>query len=224
MNIFVSKLGVIVSTATICIFAAFTQVVMSRAHGPAGTAVSLSNLPTQIGGWSSVEAEPLNAKSQDILKLDQYVRRLYKNAAGESVFVYIGYWQKQSGEHQAAKHSPLMCLPANGWKISSPEQRSVPLASGAQSARQLAGIIQDHSVLFYYWFFSGEETYVDETDALFRIIRETVLKGRSDGGIVELSIDLGSGAGTDPKRAEEVMQSFVKEFVPALNAVVGTRN
>jgi len=176
-----------------------------------------------FGDWKGREADPLSASSHDILKLDQYLRRYYENSKGEGVFVYVGYWEKQSGEHQAAKHSPLMCLPANGWKISSPEARSIPVGgSEGQKARQLVGLIKEQSLLFYYWFFSGEETYVDETEALFRIAKEAIIHGRSDGGIVELSTLITRGGSQEDALAasETTLKDFVKSFAPELNKLV----
>jgi EpsI family protein len=225
MSPLVSKLGALVSAAVILLFFGLTTALHTRGHGPGEFDVHLERLPITIGRWTGVEAEALSAKSHDILRLDQYIRRLYTSPEGTRVFVYIGYWAKQSGEHQAAKHSPLMCLPANGWKISSPEATQVEIPGGAQSARKLAGKIKNNDILFYYWFFSGEQTYVDETEALFHIMRETVVNARSDGGIVEISVDMdGSLSRIEAEaKAEGVLRDFVKDFSPALNSLLQQR-
>ena len=223
MNAMISRTGAVLSILVILLFTGATLYFHSRTHGESQFNVKLETLPRQFGIWNGIDADPLTAKSHDILRLDQYVRRMYRDNNGHEVFVYIGYWEKQSGEHQAAKHSPLMCLPANGWKISSPQLRSIEVSSAdPQPARQLVGVISDSSVLFYYWFFSGEENYVDETDALFHIMHETIVKGRSDGGIVEISLQMDQSKSAEEtlKDAEAALTAFVHDFAPVLRDVV----
>jgi len=223
MSSMISRSGAALSIVIILLFTGATISFHARTHGESPYNVQLQDLPREFGTWKGIDADPLTAKSHDILRLDQYVRRMYRNPAGQEVFVYIGYWEKQSGEHQAAKHSPLMCLPANGWKISSPQLRSIPLSSSEpQPARQLVGVISDSSVVFYYWFFSGDENYVDETDALFHIMHETIVKGRSDGGIVELSLQMDQSKSSEEtlKDAEATLTAFVSDFAPVLRELV----
>src|SRR5262245_48854583 len=66
-----------------------------------GSGISLASLPRMLGQWRGEDTSKLDARSQDILRLDEYVRRVYKAPDGRSVFAYIGYWKRQSGEHQA---------------------------------------------------------------------------------------------------------------------------
>lgn len=224
MNVPISRLGAVLASSIILSFFLLTQMFHWRGQQAGALRVPLIELPMEFGDWKGRDATPMDAESHDILKLDQYLRRYYENSKGQGVFVYVGYWEKQSGEHQAAKHSPLMCLPANGWKISSPQSREIAMGgtNGDQHARQLVGLIKDQSLLFYYWFFSGEQTYVDETEALFRIAKEAILRGRSDGGIVELSILL-NGSGPQEEivaQTEATLQDFVRSFVPELDRLV----
>ncbi|HQH26399.1 MAG TPA: EpsI family protein, partial [Oligoflexia bacterium] len=78
-------------------------------------AVDLRALPYQLGRWRGVDGPGLAKVARDILKLDHALKRTYTDADGNMIDLYIGYWTHQSGEHQAAKHSPAICLPANGW-------------------------------------------------------------------------------------------------------------
>ncbi|MFN8388670.1 MAG: EpsI family protein [Bdellovibrionota bacterium] len=223
MKLPISTVGTATALLLILSFLGVSEALQARANQESPYDVQLATFPQQIGDWKGVDSDALSLRSQDILRLDQFLRRVYTNSKGESVFVYVGYWKKQSGEHQAAKHSPLMCLPANGWKISQPQPRTVELNPGsAHTARELVGKIKDNSVMFYYWFFSGEKNYLDETEALFHIMHETLFHARSDGGIVEISAEMNQSLSPDEseKAAQETLDSFTREFYPQLKQVV----
>ena len=194
-------------------------------QGSTASGIELAAFPRVLGYWRGEDSTKLDARSADILKLDEYIRRLYTAPDGRSVFVYVGYWKRQSGEHQAGKHSPLMCFPANGLTITPPESteiassRSTP-AGGSEwiHARKIRASDKNNSSFYFYWFFSGKETYRDETFGLLYVLRETIFQGRSDGGIVELSVDLPSRDPTAEQiaEAEKTLREFSAEFVPAL--------
>lgn len=192
-----------------------------------GRSLALTSFPADLGAWHGASSSTLDARSQDVLQLDEYIRRDYRNEDGRSIFLYVGYWKKQSGEHQAAKHSPLMCFPANGITISHPEERTLPgttLVSGSNLvpvSRLLAKDRQQTSV-YYYWFFSGNESYRDESSALFHIIHQTIFYGRSDGGIIEMSAPVGEPVDSPEQqgKAEATVREFAALFVPQLQKML----
>ena len=118
-----STIGVLTSLAVLIPSVLLSFRLDSVLHRGTVETVSLENFPNTLGEWQGEESSEMDARSQSILQLDQYLRRRYTTAEKRSAFVYVGYWKKQSGEHQAAKHSPLMCFPANGLSISHPEER-----------------------------------------------------------------------------------------------------
>lgn len=224
MSNYILKKGSIVSLVfllltTLCIF--FLQNSISHNED---NLIDIRKLPYQLGDWSGQDVANLDQRSQDTLKLDQYVRRIYKNQDGRQIFVYIGYWKKQSGDHQAAKHSPLLCLPGNGWKISDVNTHDFLVTNKIGESltltnSQLIGINKNYSALFSYWFFSGETIYHEETAALFNIIKQTILNKRSDGGIIELSID-SPNTPQSMESSQKVLEEFVKIFYPELDKLI----
>lgn len=186
---------------------------------------SVTTIPLQLGEWQGEEVSGLTERESKILKLDNYIRRLYRNPAGDEVFVYVGFWKKQSGDHQAAKHSPLMCLPANGWDVSNPTDITFSPTPEYQNVRMRRIIAQlgksRPPELFYYWFFSGDESYTDESGALLMLIKQSLIEQRTDGGIIEISTST-----LDPKKratsesyADDVLKRFSADFYPALEKV-----
>ena len=187
--------------------------------------ISVAEIPLVLGDWKGQDISGLTERESKILKLDNYIRRIYRNSSGAEVFVYVGFWRKQSGEHQAAKHSPLMCLPANGWDVAQPSDIVLSLTSEFNEIRMRRLIAQYGKnrppELFYYWFFSGSESYTDESEALLKLIKHSLVEQRSDGGIIEMStgtIDPGTKVSSE-KYADQVLTEFAKEFYPALEKV-----
>ncbi len=189
---------------------------------PIAKEVPLEELPLTLGEWHGEESSALGVRSQQILQLDRYLRRIYTNENGDQVFLYVGYWRRQTGEHQAAKHSPAVCLPANGWRVTDRREKRVTVAEAEPSLElnSLVGEFAHEHALFYYWFFSGDETYHDEWLALVKIALQTFIHKRSDGGIVELSVELKDRSELNLEPHHQTLESFIREFYPALRKLL----
>ncbi len=191
-------------------------------HISAPKQVFVKTLPLLLGDWQGEELADLGVRSRQVLQLDHWIRRLYTNKQGEKVFLYIGYWKKQSGEYQAAKHSPAICLPANGWRVSGKKAKKLRVTNdNTLSINSLIGEYQQSKSLFYYWFFSGEKTYHEEWEALLQISLQTLLHGRSDGGIIEVSTNLEGVRGSASEEvASKALQDFITQFNPELKKLL----
>ncbi len=184
--------------------------------------IPLESIPKKLGEWKTIADSELDFRSQEILKLDRYIKRTYEHPNGTRAILYIGYWRQQTGDKQAAKHSPLICLPANGWSVSGKSEIPMNVTSSkgetTLSVRRLTASFRERPHAFYYWFFSGESEYNNEWAALFLNIYKKLTTGKSDGGIVEISIPMDSSVPADQIGEEEKrnIDSFLKELYPAL--------
>ena len=172
------------------------------------------NLPLKAGDWQGTELEGLGIREKNILRLDDHIRRTYKRSDGSSVFVYIGYWKTQSGDYQAAKHSPKTCLPSNGWNIVNTGSRLLDPENDLQVAT-ITGEFKTSTKLtkhYNYWFFSGEEVFFKEWLALAKIVKEKLLHGRSDGGIVEIAATAKDSSPESLAEADQVLSDFYQTF------------
>ncbi len=181
------------------------------------------DLPLNKGDWQGEDLEGLGLREQNILRLDQHIRRNYRRSDGAEVFIYIGYWENQSGDHQAAKHSPKTCLPSNGWVIQNTGSRVIDPANDHRVST-ITAKFKTKQTHYNYWFFSGTEEFHQEAYALDKIIKNRMLEGRSDGGIVEIATSAESFESKDIEKADEILADFYnnfKEYIRPAGTVAG---
>jgi EpsI family protein len=207
--------GTRIAALTIFTIGAFFRIYFSGLSDSSGADINLTALPYEFADWKGTDAAGLDDKSRDILKLDRYIKRYYKNSAGESVFIYIGYWKKQNGEHQAAKHSPALCLPSNGWLLGKRDIGIIGSAGLDVPIKKLIAEYKGNPHYFHYYFFTGQAYYSQEWRALLNISLQTLFSGRSDGGIVEASAEIRQK--TDKQSAETQTDALITKFLQDMN-------
>ena len=224
----VSKIGGTLAILSLAFFTGFSMWQSESLNKAVSNPLPVKEIPMTIGEWTGRETAGLDIRSQEILQLSTFVKRTYTNPAGETVLLYIGYWDRQTGDYQAAKHSPALCLPSNGWGVQPLGRETIPLASEHSSssitAKKLVGTIQGNSFLFHYWFFAGEKKYVEEWQALFNISMQNIFTGRSDGGIVEVSAAIPRDLSKKDAiaKAESAAHHFIAALAPELEKLSGT--
>jgi len=222
----------------------FTLFISARLGGSRdlSTSVVLESLPNKFadstaGQWNGSPSEGLGVREIDILKLDQWIKRYYSLTGSDTsdaaqklpVNAYVGYWKNQTGDSQGAKHSPSICLPSSGWIVEQRGTKEFTLKTTPPTritARQVIGSIMGHRALFTYWFFSAGDTYFDEWKALIYISFSSLFKGRTDGGIVTISVPFQRNLpdAEAEKLAELVTSRFVETFAGKLSEVLEASN
>src|SRR5438874_1700046 len=73
----------------------------------------LDQLPAAFNGWTGRDS-PLDPQVLAILRVDDYLSRVYSDSTGHVVGVYVGFYASQrTGD---TIHSPKNCLPGSGWE------------------------------------------------------------------------------------------------------------
>jgi EpsI family protein len=112
-----------------------------------------SMIPFAFTDWAGRDAPALDPEVARVLAADQYVHRFYglrRTAFADRVEMDIAYYERpQAG---AAMHSPLNCLPGNGWQVV--ESRTAPVRAGAHTwdVRRLVVERKGHRIAMAYWF------------------------------------------------------------------------
>ena len=179
----------------------------------------LSHFPLAIGQWigkpSYIEAHFLQE-----LKLDDYIIADYQKISSSAINFYVAHYNVQA-EGEGTIHSPKSCLPGAGWRINSIEQVEVPGATVAnQPLRVNRALISkgNNKMLVYYWLQGRGRIITDEFMAKWWIFWDRLTKGRSDGALVRVIVEVGQFDEIAEKERE--LQDFVQQAVPLLDVHV----
>jgi EpsI family protein len=179
-------------------------------------------IPLALGDWVGRDAPPLDPDVLRVLAADDYVHRYYgprvpnhgeRTAdSGSRVEMDIAYYaQPQAG---AAMHSPLSCLPGNGWQVIESTTMAVPLAQGSVDVRRLLVARGADRVAMTYWFQNRGAIVGNEYRQRLQLLSNG-LKGRpTDAALVRvMSLDTAAG--------HRSLAAFSRELARQLGVVFG---
>lgn len=180
-------------------------------HGqPIVPHVSLSAFPMKLGDWSGREVR-IPTRVLVAAGLDEYVNRLYRDPAGNTVTLFISYYRTQrAGE---TIHSPKNCLPGAGWQPLTSRRLVVPMPGRSPLVMNEYVVARDiDRLLVLYWYQERGRDIASEYAAKFWLSYDALLRNRTDGGLVRVTTPLSPGRA----RAESRAVDFVKLIDPRL--------
>lgn len=177
---------------------------------------SLRLFPAELDAWQAREtALPLEVERA--LGLDDYVLADYTAPGGERVNFYVAYYGSQ--RKGLSPHSPQVCIPGGGWVIS--DLRTVDFALADGTPLTAMRVLIDRAgerALVYYWFEQRGHRLTNEYVMKWHLLRDAVVRNRTDGALVRVVTDLGRGE--DLRAADERLMRFARVAVPRLGAFV----
>ena len=191
-------------------------------------------VPLAFGDWIGRDAPPLEPEEARILAADQYVHRYYgprhtyrprnaneRNANerdeneprttnhGSRIEMDIAYYaQPQAG---AAMHSPLNCLPGNGWLVTDSQVARVPAAGSAVDVRRLVVARGSDRVAMTYWFQNRGAVVGNEYRQRLQLLTNGLHGRPTDAALVRVMA-------LDTKEGQQVLLSFTGELMAMLSA------
>ena len=183
---------------------------------------SFSDFPmTLVGRWQGKDL-PMEEKVLDILKVSDYLMRLYTpihqgsgtspNSPLTPVSLYIGYYESQ--RTGATYHSPKNCLPGAGWSFAETGMVSVPITATGQSILINKVLIQKgiDKQLVLYWYHDRGRIIASEYWAKGYMIWDSMTKNRTDGSLVRIIVPVSSTT----EEAFKTGVTFLNDMWPAL--------
>ncbi len=171
---------------------------------------ALNQLPLSINDWEGADAAPLDPETAKILAADQYLRRYYVGEDGEVELDVAYYSQRRVG---ASMHSPLNCLPGNGWTVSSSRELTLPTPQGDRVVRELT--VRRNKALFAlaYWYQSRDRVLTGELATRFVLLKDSLRQRPADVGLVRVMTRLPNEDA--PER--QAVASFAARLIPQLS-------
>ncbi len=203
--------GVIVSAALL------VGVLLTLQFRSAGEAVqprkAFSEFPARVGSWSGREETILDPDTLNMLKMSDYLMRRYVDADGHSTWLYIGYWQSQRKGGDI--HSPKNCLPGGGWEPIETSRVSISIARRPTPIVVNRFLIQKDRQMqvAIYWFQSQGTVVAGELGAKIELVRNAILRNRTDGALVRISSPV---LGTVEETTDRLIR-YVQVLYPTLH-------
>lgn len=172
---------------------------------------SLDVFPEHVGPWSAIHSQQIGKGSMEVLQVDDYAFRTYRNPSGYQVGLYIGYYRKQ--KEGKLIHSPRQCLPGSGYQIVSHEV--LPLSNekyGQVPVNKNLMRKGKENELYIWWYQGRGRIYADEYLNRIYLVIDAILHHRSDGALVRVNTSVNE----DPAESQVVLQEFIEHLFPLL--------
>jgi len=198
--------------AAACVVATSGYLRLAAASDLAPSAPRLSALPLEIGDWRGRDAGRLSHETESVLQADAYTLRTYSRG-GLPVSLFVAYYATQRAGH--TMHSPLNCLPGNGWSwVDRTRERLATDAGREIEVNRNVASKDGASALVYYWYQSRGRAIASDYVNRLALVYDALALHRSDGAIVRVVAPLSPN---DPRSAAEV-ESFIRAAYGALAA------
>ena len=173
----------------------------------------LATIPYELGPWTGRDTQPLADDIVAVLGVDDYVQRIYVNAAGVPVNLYAGYYHSQ--RQGDAIHSPQNCLPGSGWRPVS--STTITLTSGGRVVPVNQYVIQKGLAqqVVLYWYQGRGRVVANEYKNKALLMWDAATLNRTNGGLVRVIVPITQGV--DARREAA---AFASTLLPQLERLM----
>lgn len=166
--------------------------VWTHARPASGAAApAFDALPLALGGWQGHSAPALSPEVAQVVAADQYVRRYYTDGAATIEMDVAYYARPRAG---AAMHSPLNCLPGNGWQVMASRTVPVTVQNRPLHVRHLVVGREGRRLAMTYWFHTRGGVIASEYEQRVRLFLDGVRGRPTDAALVRVMTPLGEDA------------------------------
>jgi EpsI family protein len=178
-------------------------------------APELETIPFTLDGWTGRPAPPLAPDVARVLAADRYVHRYYSRSDAAPIEMDVAYYaQPRVG---ANLHSPLNCLPGNGWTMAEPRTASVVTAGSAWEVREVSVARGSARFAMAYWFQSRQRVVGDEIAARLHLLGDALHRRPTDASLVRLIAPATGASAAD----HSALTSFAAALIPQLAERLG---
>lgn len=149
---------------------------------------SFSAFPLQIEQWSGRQFE-METKILEILRVDDYILRQYRDSQGLPLELYIGYYKSQ--RQGATYHSPKNCLPGSGWTFLHTGKTHLQVEAWTGPPVEINKFVIQKGLdkqLVLYWYQDRGRIITSEYWAKLYMMWDAIVRHRTDGAFVRVTV------------------------------------
>ncbi len=171
---------------------------------PAPLTEPLSQLDSQIAGWTAVGDRSLEPGTLRQLAPTDYLVRTYRKDKAQLDLFIAFYAQQRAGE---SMHSPKHCLPGAGWEIWKHDAALIPVAGRQIEVNKYSIQNAGNRMLMIYWYQSKDRIVASEYMGKVMLARDSLLTGHTAGSIVRIMMP-------DTPQASDEAVAFAATLIP----------
>ena len=171
-----------------------------------------SAFPQMLGKWQANEKR----LPASIIDSSDYYNGTFKSPQGKGINLYIAYYADQ--KLGAAPHSPELCIPGDGWKITS--ITPVRLKNKKDKEIEVNRLIitkGDHKIITYYWLKQGKKIFRKQYLARLGLIWFAIKENRADAALIRLVSEVSKNESETDTRMQEMateLLDVISDYVP----------
>jgi EpsI family protein len=179
---------------------------------------SLAEFPKVLGDWIAISEQKIEGRSMEILQVDDYFMRNYRNSKGEVIGFYIGYFKSQ--KEGKGIHSPRQCLPGAGWVPVNTEVYQMAVPGHNPEIVPVNKFIMGKGLnrqLYLFWYHGRGRIYASEYWNKIYLIWDGLTMKRTDGALVRVNNPIIGNTEDALKTQSNFIQLFLpllKEYIP----------
>lgn len=178
---------------------------------------SLAEFPKTLGDWTAVSEQKIDDRSMEILQVDDYFIRNYRNSNGEIIMLYIGYFESQ--REGKGIHSPRQCLPGAGWLPVDTSVYQMEVPGHNPETIPVNKFIMGKGLdrqLYLFWYHGRGRVYASEYWNKIYLMWDGLTKKKTDGALIRVNNLMTQ----DLDKAFKTQSEFIKLFLPLLKEFI----
>jgi EpsI family protein len=183
------------------------------------TSRPLDSVPHQFGSWNMIQESQIDKDIAEVLKADDTVNRVYRNAAtGSEANLFVASFRTQ--RNGKSPHSPKNCMPGGGWTHLSSDDYAIDAGVGAPIVVNRYVIVHGQErELVLYWYQSRERVVAEEFKAKYWVVADAIRYNRTDTALVRVIVNI---VNNDEDTATKLGSDFVRAFFSTLREYLPT--
>jgi EpsI family protein len=179
---------------------------------------SFADFPETLGDWRSAGDQKIDRDSMKILQVDDYIMRSYQNSEGDTISLYIGFFNCQV--EGKGIHSPRQCLPGAGWSAVSSSVYQMPARNHNSEEVPVNKFVMQKGgerQLYIFWYHGRGRIYASEYWNKIYLIWDGLTKRRTDGALIRINSSVeGNNDDAFKKQIEFIKLLFpmLEEYIP----------
>ena len=180
------------------------------------TSKPFSMFPEKLGKWRANESR-LPVSVVESAAASDYYNGTFTSTEGKGINLYISYYADQ--KLGPAPHSPELCIPGDGWKITSNKPFLLKDKNGDSiGVNRLIITKGDHTIVTYYWLKQGKKIFRQQYMARLDLIWFAIKENRADAALIRMVSEVGSNEKI--KDTDARMQQMAAELLAVISDYV----